>query len=312
MLSLSSMLHLITFALNSNECIIMVSIILPTYNRASLVMESIDSVLQQTYPDFELIIIDDGSDDETEEIVCRIKDARIRYYKMPHSGHTGRLKNYAIKQSKGDYIAFIDSDDLWKKNKLEKQVHLLMDNDSIGFSITDVTTFKEDKILIEHSYKTQGQIQCINIFDWLKNNRFLVYNPTLIIRKKCFEKTGLFDEEMLSGDYHFNMRLAYFFDAGILYDTLVLRRAHDSNMSELFPLENYEEYINTFEYLYHNKMIERKYLFNAKANAYFKIGRIYKEREDARKARKYYLMSLKYGLFNLKNYVQIINAMRKL
>jgi glycosyltransferase involved in cell wall biosynthesis len=289
-----------------------VSIVLPTYNREPLIKESIESVLKQTFGDFELLIMDDGSEDATEQVVRALNDDRVKYFKMPHSGHTGRLKNYAIAQAKGEYVAFIDSDDLWKEKKLERQVDFLRREETIGFCITDVTTFRDNKILIDHSYKWTAKTQCINIFNWLKTNRFLVYNPTLIIRKKCFDKTGLFDEEMLSGDYHFNMRLAYHFDAGILYDTLVWRRAHESNMSDLFPLENYQEYIATFEYLHHERMLEKRYLFNAKAIAYLKMARIWKNNGDARKARQYFLMSFKYGLFHPRHYAQLIRAIKKI
>src|SRR6478752_2200090 len=127
----------------------MVSIILPTYNREQLVAESIHSVLQQTYGDFELLIIDDGSEDNTYEIVAAIKDERICYFKKPHTGHTSILKNFALSIAKGDLIAFNDSDDLWKKEKLAMQVELLNENKAAGFSISDVTTFKDKTILID-------------------------------------------------------------------------------------------------------------------------------------------------------------------
>lgn len=297
-----------TFALRLKD---MVSIILPTYNRAALIVESINSVLQQTYTDFELMILDDGSEDDTENLVKNIDDARIKYFKMPHKGHTSVLKNFAISQSAGEYIAFNDSDDLWKKDKLQKQMQLFCEQPSIGFSITDVTTFSADKILIDHSYKIQGTIQCTNIFERLATNQFLIYNPTLIIKKSCFEKTGLFDEGMISGDYHFNMRLAYYFDAGIIYETLVLRRSHDSNMSELYPIENYMEYIRTFEYLYRQKWIKKKVLYNAKSNAYFKIGNLERKNGRSKNAGKNYLMSLKYGFLFPKHYAALLRTLKR-
>ena len=274
----------------------MVSIILPTYNRAQLVKESIDSVLQQTYPDFELLIIDDGSEDNTDEIIAAIGDERIHYFKKPHTGHTGVLKNFAIGIAKGDLIAFIDSDDLWKKEKLEMQVKLLNENSSVDFSISDVTTFRDDTVLIDHSYKLQHTVECKNIFDLLCKGQMLIYNPTLVIRKECFEKIGLFNEAMFSGDYHFNMRLAYYYDAAVIYETLVLRRSHDSNMSELMPFENYAEYIETYEYLYYNNMIGIAALCKAKSNAFFKMGKIYSLDGKKRQAFTNYLNSLKYGI----------------
>ena len=276
----------------------MVSIILPTYNRASLVLESIQSVLQQSYTDFELIIMDDGSDDDTKTRISSISDERIKYHQLPHSGHTGRLKNFAIQQALGEYIAFIDSDDMWKAGKLEKQMALFDENPSIGFSITDVTTFKEDTILIDHSYSLQHTIQCTNIFQWMKESRFLVYIPTLVIKKSCFERTGYFDESMRSGDFHFNMRLAYYFDVGIIYESLVWRRVHDSNMSEQIPFENYGEYVETYDYLYKKKMVEKKYQRMARSIAFYKMGKMYAMQGNLSKARHHFLVSLKSKLYN--------------
>ncbi|MBS1597817.1 MAG: glycosyltransferase family 2 protein [Bacteroidetes bacterium] len=286
----------------------MVSIILPTFNRASLVMESIQSVLEQSYRDFELIIIDDGSADDTKARINSIQDDRIRYYWFPHSGYTGRLKNFALQQAQGELIAFIDSDDMWKPGKLEQQVSLLNENPSIGFSITDVTTFKADIILIDHSYQLQHTIQCTNIFEQMKENRFLVYPSTLILRKSCFETTGYFDESMLSGDFHFNMRLAYHFDAGIIYETMLWRRVHDSNMSEQIPFENYGEFVDTFDFLYNSKMVGKKYQRQARSIAFYKMGKMYASLGNTKKARHHFLVSLKNKLYNPPCIYHLLNT----
>src|SRR5262245_21012221 len=102
-----------------------VSIILPTYNRAKLIMETIESVLNQTYSNLELIIIDDGSNDNTEELITQIQDERIKFHKAGRIGIVGKIKNIGIEKATGDLIAFIDSDDLWAKTKLEKQIAAL-------------------------------------------------------------------------------------------------------------------------------------------------------------------------------------------
>jgi len=287
----------------------MTSIILPTYNRATLLMESIQSVLQQSYTDFELIVMDDGSDDNTSGLVGNIQDSRVKYHHMPRSGYTGRLKNFAIRQALGEYIAFIDSDDMWKPGKLERQVQLLEENPSIGFSITDVTTFKGDKILIDHSYQLQDTTQFINIFQKMKESRFLVYPSTLIMRKSCFERTGYFDETMLSGDFHFNMRLAYHFDAAVIFETLLWRRVHDSNMSEQIPIENYKEFVDTFDYLYKSKMIEKKFQRQARSLAHYKLGKVYASKGDQKNARRHFMISLKSKLYNPPCIYHLLNTL---
>jgi len=229
----------------------MVSVIIPTYNRAHLIEESIYSVLNQTYKDLELIIVDDGSTDNTEEIVRAIPDPRIRYYKLPHSGRNAISKNFAISQSKGILIAFNDSDDTWDNTKLEKQVKLLSQHPNIGFSITDAVNYKEGQIISPRTYPVHQGIECANIFNRMKENRFVVYNPTILMRRSCFDKTGLFDETMPFGsEFHFNILLAFYFDAGIIYEPLLWRFLHGSNDSIQVPVENLEGFMYTFEYLY--------------------------------------------------------------
>src|SRR3990170_6954988 len=102
-----------------------VSIIMSTYNRAAYIIETIESIRNQTYQNWELIIIDDGSDDNTEEVIEAIKDSRIQFYKAGRLGIASKIKNIGLEKVTGELIAFIDSDDLWAQTKLEKQLILL-------------------------------------------------------------------------------------------------------------------------------------------------------------------------------------------
>jgi glycosyltransferase involved in cell wall biosynthesis len=289
----------------------MVSVILTTYNRAHLVMESIYSVLNQTYAELELIIADDGSTDGTEELVHALPDPRIRYYKMPHTGRTAILKNAAIRRSTGNLIAFIDSDDTWMENKLEKQVQLLNQHPETGFSITDAITYRPGEIIAPRSYHNRQGVEYANLFNRLKENRFVVYNPTLVMRRSCFEKTGWFNEDMLyCSDYHFNMRLAWHFDAGIIYESLLWRRIHDSNRSANISVENFEGFVQTFEYLYQQNMVSKKYLQKAKSHAYLHIGHVFKQQRNLPAARHHYRQSLKYNLLQPFCYWQLLKTLR--
>src|SRR6185503_13926933 len=102
-----------------------VSIIIATYGRANLTLETIASIQQQTHQNWELIIVDDGSPDDTEEKVAGLNDYRIRFIKAGRIGITGKIKNIGLANAAGDLIAFLDSDDLWHPSKLEKQVNAL-------------------------------------------------------------------------------------------------------------------------------------------------------------------------------------------
>lgn len=115
-----------------------VSVITPVYNGEKTIDKTIESVINQTFSDFELIIVDDISNDETINIIksYQEKDSRIKLYILNKKGGASGARNYALKKAKGKYIAFLDSDDLWKSDKLEKQVKFMEDN-NIYFSYTD-------------------------------------------------------------------------------------------------------------------------------------------------------------------------------
>lgn len=106
----------------------LVSVITPTYNCASFIGETIKSVLDQSYPQWEMIIIDDQSSDHTEDIVNQYKDVRIKYKKLEHNSGAAVARTEAMKMAEGQYIAFCDSDDLWMPDKLERQLRFMKEN----------------------------------------------------------------------------------------------------------------------------------------------------------------------------------------
>lgn len=121
-----------------------VSVILPTYNRAHLVGRAIQSVLDQMYQDFEIIVVDDGSGDNTEEIINGFTDTRIRYVKHQKNKGGSAARNTGIKLAKGKYIAFQDSDDEWLPDKLEKQMKAFKKaSDEVGVVYTGFHRIKD-------------------------------------------------------------------------------------------------------------------------------------------------------------------------
>ena len=100
----------------------LVSIIVPTYNRGHLIGETIQSVIDQSYKNWELIIVDDGSKDNTKERIEGFNDDRLRYYFIEHCGIIGAVRNRGMNNARGEYIAFLDSDDLWQPDKLDYQL----------------------------------------------------------------------------------------------------------------------------------------------------------------------------------------------
>lgn len=209
-----------------------VSIVMPTYNRSRLIMETIDSVLCQTYANWELIIVDDGSTDNTEEIVVGFNDSRIKFYKAGRTGIVGKIKNIGIEKTNGDLIAFLDSDDLWDNTKLAKQVDALQQYPDAAFSLTSGYNFKMAGKPLEYFYKQREGIRYDNIFIAFFKSEVAVIMPSLVFRKPCLQTTGLFDESKSFADVEFVLKLAKNFKAVILYEPLVFRRIHDANDSD--------------------------------------------------------------------------------
>ena len=113
----------------------LVSIVMPSYNTGSVIADSIRSVLDQTYPCFELLIVDDCSSDNTDEVVASFHDPRIRYFKNSVNSGAAYSRNLALREAKGKWIAFLDSDDLWRRDKLEKQIAFMRER-NCHFSYT--------------------------------------------------------------------------------------------------------------------------------------------------------------------------------
>lgn len=127
---------------------ILVSIITPVYNSEKYISETIDSVLSQTYENWEMIIADDCSKDNTAEVIKSFKDPRIKYFKLVENGGAARARNVALDNAKGQILAFLDADDMWKPEKLEKQLGFMKKN-KYGFTFTgyEILRDEENKVI---------------------------------------------------------------------------------------------------------------------------------------------------------------------
>ena len=121
----------------------LVSIIMPSYNTGRFIAETINSVLAQTYTNWEIIIVDDCSTDNTDEVVAQFSDARIKYFKNEKNSGAAVSRNRALREAKGKWIAFLDSDDLWEPEKLEHQI-AFMENNGYHFSYTNYVEIDEE------------------------------------------------------------------------------------------------------------------------------------------------------------------------
>jgi len=189
-----------------------VSVIIPTYNRAHLIGRSIQSVLNQTYQDFEIIVVDDGSTDNTEDIIKKFqkKDERIKYIKNEKNKGGSAARNTGIKAARGKYIAFLDSDDEWMKRKLEKQVRNI-EKSTISASISYCGFIRSTKEGFQFFCPAKrGNLYYLQLY-----KAYISPTSAVMVKRKCFDFVGFFDETLPARqDYDMWLRLSkrYLFD----------------------------------------------------------------------------------------------------
>jgi len=168
-----------------------VSVIIPTYNRAKFVTKAIDSVLAQTYKDYEIIVIDDGSTDNTQEVLQPYMD-KITYKYQENAG-VSAARNTGIRVASGQWIAFLDSDDIWLPDKLASQIRCV-NRTHAKVCFTNVKfTGKKKKLSLGKQY---GEEVFQEPFDLILQDSFCLVVQTMVIEKKLLEKVGCFDERL--------------------------------------------------------------------------------------------------------------------
>jgi len=179
-----------------------VSVIIPTHNRAHLVAEAIDSVLSQTFTDFELIVVDDGSIDNTEEVVRSFIDRRLKYLKQTNKG-VSAARNTGIETAKGEFIAFLDDDDLFLPAKLSLQLARAADDPTAGLVYGKYLS----------AIRSEGSMKAAGVCHPKLELRDLLLGPafhwsTVLIRRTLLEQVGGFEENLGGEDWELALRLA--------------------------------------------------------------------------------------------------------
>lgn len=207
-----------------------VSVIIPVYNRAFLIRRALQSVLNQTYRDFEIIVVNDGSTDNLEDTVKSFKDDRIRYFQHNKNRGAPAARNTGIRAAKGEYIAFQDSDDEWLPEKLEKQI-IAFENakPAVGVVYSGFWLIKNDKrtyMPTKETLQKEGNIHN----ELLKGN--FVSGVSAIVRRNCFEKTGMFDENVPRlQDWELFIRLSKHYEFKYINQPLVLAYSTSESIS---------------------------------------------------------------------------------
>lgn len=200
-----------------------VTVVIPTYNAITYLPETLKSLLNQTFNDFEVIIVDDGSSDRTQEWVGNLTDARIKGVVQINQG-VAVARNQGIALASGKYIAFLDSDDLWKPTKLEKQVECLEENPDVGLVNTWIENIDE-----QGNYLTTVQTpeSGSNAWNQIIEENLILCGSVPMIRRSCFEDVGVFDTNLLSAeDWDMWIRIAAKYSFAVIREPLVSYRQH--------------------------------------------------------------------------------------
>jgi glycosyltransferase involved in cell wall biosynthesis len=286
-----------------------VSVIIPTYNSDKYIGEALDSVLCQTYADYEIIVIDDGSTDDTKKIIEEHYPL-VRYYFVENRG-VSSARNLGISLAQGEFIAFLDADDRWLPDKLEKQTALFQSDDNLGMVFTENYFFDEHGIKKNKLNKRKRLM-----YGDIVRNIFLnsyVATPTVMVRKSVFDAVGFFEEGLtVAEDDNMWMRIAMRYGVELLDEPLVLCRVTEGSLSRtnrnifLGVRKHIEiiknKYPDIYKYL-GNSAIRRKY-----SDLFFSEGYNHFSKHQYKKARINFGKSYFYCPFRIKSLLYLIST----
>jgi len=286
-----------------------VTVVIPTYNRAGYICDAIDSVLSQTYKDYEIIVVDDGSTDDTKGILSKY-NGKIRYFYQENKG-VAAARNRGIKKAKGEYIAFLDSDDIWLPEKLQLQLETLNNHRDYSWAYCD------RKYVYEGDFKERTHRKYPayhgNIFDFLFMDIF-VKTTTVIVKKECFNCVGYFKEELRrSEDYDLFLRLAKKYRIVYIDRQLILYRVHKHSLCRESQELSYTTHLKILKncvrtnYSYFRQ--KRKLVKLRFGDLHYKLARFYFFQSDSKiKVICELLKSMRYSNKIIKSILAIIGV----
>jgi len=269
-------------------------VVIPCLNDAAYIREALDSVFGQTLPPEEIIVADGGSTDGTADILNSYR-GRLTWFRQEGKG-VSAAKNQAVARTRGEYIAFLDADDLWYPEKLERQTALLDRCPEYGFCSSDVDFFDESGVFIHGAIGTEKQPRSGYVFDELFVNNF-ISSATIMLRRFCFDRVGGFDENIrFAEDTEMWLRVAKEFRLGYIPEVLAAYRVRRSSRSFQFA-EHYRSLGGTFDRFlgkYPDYFKARPGLMrNARYNLYRRWGYRHFEVGEYRRARGLFLRALR-------------------
>jgi glycosyltransferase involved in cell wall biosynthesis len=284
----------------------LVSIIMPVYNGEAYLREALDSAFAQTYRRFELIAIDDGSRDGSAAILDGCGD-RVRIVREGRGGNAGIARRKGIATATGAYLAFLDQDDLWMPEKLEKQVAFMETHPDVGLSFTSFKILLNDGYQHEDFYAERPQVPTkVDLESLFRENS--IYMPTPMVRRSTYDAVGGLDER-LSGtdDFHLWMKIAIVSQIGFLPDVLGVYRLHGANTSGNHALMLKNEF-HALSLLVDESAQARQRLGSAVvrerlADQAYRVAHKLRESGDPAEAAAWTAVALRSNPFDAKNYL---------
>ena len=298
----------------------MISVIVPAYNAEKTILSTLESIQQQTYQDLEIIVINDGSTDRTFDIVNNIEDSRIKIFNYPNGG-ISKARNRGIIQANGEYISFIDADDIWTIDKLEKQLAALENNlqASVAYSWVAVMLENPDNHEATAFFSGKKVTFTGNIFAPLLLENFIGNGSNILVKKEAIAEIGEFDSTVNScEDWDYYLRLAAKYQFALVPEHQVIyRKTAGSISSKALTIEN--KGLRVIEKAYQAAPKHLQYLKNASLARFFiYCGQIFidnsKNVSDIIEARKRFLKAIRLAplsLFYKNTYILLFRIIRK-
>jgi glycosyltransferase involved in cell wall biosynthesis len=268
--------------LNKNP---LVSIITATYNMGNYVSMAVDSVLAQTYDNVECIVVDDGSQDDTREVMSAYSsDSRVKFIAQPQNCGQTVTKNRGLQESSGQIIGFLDADNIWKRDKLEKQLPFLDRDNKYGVVYSDLELINGKGEVLDKIKRTyfEGHITA----ELLKHN-FVNFNSALV-RRECIEEMGPFDENFSMGiDWELWLRISTRYHFKFLDEATYYYRIWENQMShnKLKRLNNAKNILEKFNKNYSDTVTPAE-MKAAWAKLYLDFARVYQQNKQLREAKQ--------------------------
>ncbi|MCB1305747.1 MAG: glycosyltransferase family 2 protein, partial [Leptospiraceae bacterium] len=205
----------------------LVSVIIPTYNRGHIVEQAIESVLNQTYSQLELLVVDDGSSDNTRNVIQKIQDERVQFIERSQNGGQNAALNTGLEHAEGQFIAFLDSDDLWKPEFLEKLVNPLAQIREPAVAYCRAAIMEDGELRTMVPFKLEGWI-----YPEALTQGFVSHMITLVVRRECVSLSGPFDLSFRNcQDDDFCLRLAKHCPFSLVKEDLAIVRQGEDQVS---------------------------------------------------------------------------------